>query len=133
MNQALELVLRCFLGTGEGGVVPGGSLSLQFKILEGITFWSGVSKFSESAFSVQTPTFFPPESLLWVLGGSNLLPDSHPSQAWLCDEAPAGFSKNEDFSGWASILQAQTLMARVPSLEPQSSERATDKGKYTLI
>ena len=27
-----------------------------------------------------TPTFFPPESLLWVLGGSNLLPDSHPSQ-----------------------------------------------------
>ena len=79
MNQALELVLKCFLGKGRG-VVPGGSLSLQFKILKGITLWSGASKFSESAFSVQTPTFFPPESLLWVLGGSNLLPDSHPSQ-----------------------------------------------------
>lgn len=50
---------------------------MQFKILIGITFWSEARKFSESAFSIQTPTFFPPKSLLWVLGASNLLPDSH--------------------------------------------------------
>lgn len=92
MNQALELALRCFPGKGGN---PWRSPSLRFKILIGITFWSEARKFSESAFSIQTPTFFPPESLLWVLGASNLLPDSHEVLPnWpLCDEAPAGFSK----------------------------------------
>ena len=54
-------------------MVPGGCLSLQFKILKGITFWSGARKFCESAFSIQIPTFFPPQSFHWVPGASNLL------------------------------------------------------------
>ena len=134
MNQALEIVLGCFLGKGVG--VPVGFLSLQFKILKGITFWMGLGERESSLsqpFQFKSPLSFLP-SLFCFLTIMKSFPNLtvHWITCWVFQKW--GFLRLcFRFTGPDSEGLETRLIARVPSLETQRSERTTDTSIYTLI